>query len=151
MNAEPARSAGGVSVSTGPFCHPEEREPQGSAVPPIFPPASEKSAPPQPAYAALRGLDPREPDDRLVPFPTGERFNFKEDHAMTIAYRIHNNSDFLRIECCGQTYSEDELHEAIWLHNIELRGGLPRREQIEAKQEIAQLEELLAVLRSAGP
>lgn len=69
---------------------------------------------------------------------------------MTIAYRIHNNSDFLRIECCGQIYSEDELHEAIWLHNIEFRAGLPLREQIETKQDIAQLEELLAVLRSAG-
>ncbi len=55
-----------------------------------------------------------------------------------------------RIEYRGQTYTEDELHEAIWLHNMELRAGLPRRERIEAKREIAELEELLAALRGAG-
>ncbi len=69
---------------------------------------------------------------------------------MTIAYRILNNSGELRIESCGQTYAEDGLHEAIWLCNMELRAGLPRRERIKAKREIAQLEELLAALRSAG-
>ena len=69
---------------------------------------------------------------------------------MTIAYRITNNSGFLRIEWCSQAYSEDELNEAIWLCNRELRAGLPRREQLQARREIAQFEELLAALRSAG-
>lgn len=69
---------------------------------------------------------------------------------MTAAYRILNNSGELRIETGGRIFAEDELREALWLVNIELRAGLPRREQIEAKHQIAQYEELLSALRSAG-
>ncbi len=69
---------------------------------------------------------------------------------MTAAYRILNNSAELRIETGGRIFAEDELREALWLVNIELRAGLPRREQIEAKRQIAQYEELLSALRSAG-
>jgi|GEM_PF-4927924 hypothetical protein len=65
---------------------------------------------------------------------------------MTKAYRIQNN----RIESNGQSFAEDELHEAIWLVNIELRAGLPKGEQIEAKRQIAEYEEILSTLRSAG-
>lgn len=68
---------------------------------------------------------------------------------MTTAYRILNNSDELRIEFGGQTYAEDTLCEALWLVNVELRAGLPRREQIKAKQQIAQFETLLDALREA--
>ena len=69
---------------------------------------------------------------------------------MTIAHRILNNSGERRIESGGRVFAEDELSEALWLVNIELRAGLPRREQIEAKRQIAQYEALLSTLRSAG-
>ena len=69
---------------------------------------------------------------------------------MTISYRISNNSGEPRIEFDGQVFAEDELYEALWLVNIELRGGLSRRERADAKREIAQYEELLSALRSAG-
>ena len=65
---------------------------------------------------------------------------------MTKAYRIQNN----RIEFSGQSFAEDELHEAIWLVNIELRAGLPKGEQIEARQRIKQYEAMLSALRGAG-
>ena len=68
---------------------------------------------------------------------------------MTIAYRILNNSDELHIEFGGQIYAEDTLCESLWLVNIELRGGLPKREQIHAKKQIAQYETLLNALREA--
>ena len=71
---------------------------------------------------------------------------------MTASYRIFSNSHFPRIECEGQIFTEDELHETIWLINMELRSGrMPRSEQAAAKCEIAQYGELLAALRSAGP
>src|SRR5208337_3629318 len=53
------------------------------------------------------------PDDREVLFSTGERFNLKEDHPMTAAHRILNNSGELRIESGGQVFAEDELCEAL--------------------------------------
>jgi hypothetical protein len=87
---------------------------------------------------------------RLAPFSTEERFNLKEDHSMTTSYRILKTSGGLRIECGGEIYAEDQLYEAIWLYNQEVSAGLPRREANQAKQKIAQLEELLAVLRRAG-
>jgi hypothetical protein len=90
------------------------------------------------------------PDDRETPFSTGERFNLKEDHPMTAAHRILNNSGERRIECGGTAFAEDELREALWLVNMELRAGLPRREQIEARRQIARYEQLLSALRSAG-
>ena len=69
---------------------------------------------------------------------------------MTTAYRILNNSGEPRIEFDGQSFAEDELREALWLVNIELRAGLPKRERIEAKRQIAQYETMLSALRSAG-
>jgi len=69
---------------------------------------------------------------------------------MTISYRILQTAGDNRIEFCGQTYAEDELQEAIWLVNRELRAGLPRRERIEAQQQITQYEAMLDALRSAG-
>ncbi len=50
------------------------------------------------------------------------------------------------IEYRGQFYAEDELRESIWLCNIELRGGLPKREAVEAKQQIAAMEAKLQAL-----
>ncbi len=69
---------------------------------------------------------------------------------MTITHRILNNSGERRIELDGRAFAEDELREALWLVNIELRAGLPRREQIEARRQIARYEGLLSALRSAG-
>ena len=70
---------------------------------------------------------------------------------MTVSYRIRRNTGVLRIEYDGEIFAEDELHEAIWLVNRELRSlGLSRREQIEAKRQITQYGELLAALRSVG-
>ena len=70
---------------------------------------------------------------------------------MTISYRILPSFPFNRIECGGQIYNEDALHEEIWLVNRELRGAsLSKREQIEAQRQIAQYEAMLDALRSAG-
>ncbi|MDD4616740.1 MAG: hypothetical protein PHW76_06480 [Alphaproteobacteria bacterium] len=69
---------------------------------------------------------------------------------MTISHQIQNIAGVLRIEYQGHFYAEDELREAIWLVNIELRNGLPKREKIEAKRQIEQYERLLDALRSAG-
>ena len=69
---------------------------------------------------------------------------------MTAAHRILNNSGERRIELGGRIFAEDELCEALWLVNIELRAGLPRRERIEARRQIARYEALLSALRSAG-
>jgi hypothetical protein len=51
-----------------------------------------------------------------------------------------------RIEYHGQLYAEDELRESIWLVNMELRAGLPKRERIEAQQQIAEMELCLRAL-----
>jgi hypothetical protein len=51
-----------------------------------------------------------------------------------------------RIEYRGQLCAEDELRESIWLVNMELRGGLPKRERIEAQQQIAEMESCLRAL-----
>ena len=69
---------------------------------------------------------------------------------MTISYRLFQTSGDHRIEFNGQTYAEDQLHEEIWLVNRELRAGLPKREQIEAQNQIAQYEAMLNALRRAG-
>ena len=69
---------------------------------------------------------------------------------MTISYRILQRAGEPRIEFEGYAYAADELHEAIWLHNIEIRGGLPKREVRESKRQIAQFETLLSALRGAG-
>ena len=70
---------------------------------------------------------------------------------MTISYRIIQVAEFNRIESHGQTYTEEELHEEIWLVNMEIRGCyLSKREQIEAKRQIRQYNELLTALRGAG-
>ena len=71
---------------------------------------------------------------------------------MTASYRILGNSLFPRIECEGQIFSEDELHETIWLTNMELRSSyMSKRERAAAKREISHYSALLAALRSAGP
>jgi len=69
---------------------------------------------------------------------------------MTISYRIFQTTGDNRIECNGQIYAEDDLHEAIWLVNRELRTGLPKHERIEAQHQITQYEAMLDALRSAG-
>jgi hypothetical protein len=69
---------------------------------------------------------------------------------MTAAHRILNISGERRIESRGTAFAGDELCEALWLVSIELRAGLPRRERIEAKRQIARYEALLSALRSAG-
>ena len=52
-----------------------------------------------------------------------------------------NSAHDIRVEYRGHFYAEDELRESIWLVNMELRNGLPRRERIEAKQQIAEVYE----------
>lgn len=54
-----------------------------------------------------------------------------------------------RIEYRGHLYAEDELRESIWLVNIELRAGLPKRERIEALQQIVEMKSRLRALLSA--
>ena len=48
----------------------------------------------------------------------------------------------------GHFYSEDELREALWLVQIELRNGLPKDEKREAEQQILELNGLLKCLRN---
>jgi len=50
---------------------------------------------------------------------------------MTLSYRIFHTAGDNRIEFNGQIYAADDLHDAIWLVNRELRAGLPKRERIE--------------------
>ena len=69
---------------------------------------------------------------------------------MNIACRTLKTGSEYRIEFCGRIYAEDDLQEAIWLVNRELRSGLPKSEQIEAQGQITQYEGLLTALRSAG-
>ena len=70
---------------------------------------------------------------------------------MTILYRILPTTPFNRIECGGQIYGLEDLCEAIWLINMELRGAyLSKRERIEAQRQITQYEAMLDALRSAG-
>ena len=45
---------------------------------------------------------------------------------MTAAHRILNNSGERRIECGGEVFAEDDLCEALWLVNIELRRRLAK-------------------------
>jgi hypothetical protein len=54
-----------------------------------------------------------------------------------------------RIEYRGHFYAEDELRESIWLARSELGAGLPKREHIEAQQQIAEMELRLQTLLSA--
>lgn len=65
---------------------------------------------------------------------------------MTNSHQIQKLGGVLRVEHQGHFYAEDELREAIWLVNMELRNGLPRREQVEANRQIMQYEKLLKVL-----
>ena len=69
---------------------------------------------------------------------------------MNTSHQIQQIAGVLRIDYQGYFYAEDELHEALWLVNIELRNGLPKRERIEAECQIEQYEKLLTTLRSAG-
>ena len=66
-----------------------------------------------------------------------------------MSIRIISNHD-IRVEYRGQFHAEDELRESIWLVNMELRSGLPRRERIEARQEIAEMETALKALLDAA-
>ena len=63
--------------------------------------------------------------------------------------QIISTNDIIRVEFCGQSYAADELREAIWLTNIELRNGLPTRERREAQQQIAGMTIALEVLVAA--
>jgi len=65
---------------------------------------------------------------------------------MSIQFQISGD----RIEENGESYAADELYEAIWLVNIELRNGLPKQERITAKRQIARYEALLDALRKEG-
>ena len=70
---------------------------------------------------------------------------------MTISYRIINANHDTRIEFCGQIYGLEDLCEAIWLINMELRGAyLSKRERTKAHHQITQYEAMLDALRSAG-
>ncbi|PJR10241.1 hypothetical protein [Sinorhizobium meliloti] len=63
--------------------------------------------------------------------------------------QIISTNDIIRVEFCGHLYAADELREAIWLTNIELRNGLPKRERLEAQQQIAGMELALQALTEA--
>lgn len=69
---------------------------------------------------------------------------------MTHSHSIQTISGEPRIAFGGRFYAEDELCEELWLINTELRAGLPKGEQIEAKRQISLYEELLSFLRSTG-
>jgi len=69
---------------------------------------------------------------------------------MNTSHQIQNIAGVLRIEYLGYFYAEDELRESLWLVNVELRNGLPKRERIEAECQIEKYEKLLNTLRSAG-
>lgn len=60
-----------------------------------------------------------------------------------------NHAQDIRVEYRGRFYAEDELRESIWLVNMELRNGLPKRERIEAKRQIAEMEAALKALLTA--
>ncbi|MDD4616375.1 MAG: hypothetical protein PHW76_04560 [Alphaproteobacteria bacterium] len=69
---------------------------------------------------------------------------------MNTSHQIQNIEGVLRIDYQGYFYAEDELREAIWLANIELRNGLPKGERIEAECQIVQYERLLNALRGVA-
>ena len=69
---------------------------------------------------------------------------------MTISYRILHSYAYPVIECGGQIYGEEDLCDAIWLVQKELRHGLPKKEQIVARCQIAQFQAMLEALRAGG-
>jgi len=69
---------------------------------------------------------------------------------MTISYRLINNNGDTRIEYKAETYGLEDLCESIWLHQIELRRGLPKNERIESQRAIALYQTLLDALRAGG-
>jgi hypothetical protein len=69
---------------------------------------------------------------------------------MTISYRILNMNGNAVAECGGQIYGLEDLCDAIWLTNKEIRGGLPKRERVQAQNQIAHYEAMLDALRRAG-
>jgi hypothetical protein len=87
---------------------------------------------------------------RGEPVLDGRTAQSQGDHSMTNSHQLQTINGVLRIEHQGHFYAEDELREAIWLVNIELRNGLPKREKIESKRQIEQYEKLLAALRDAA-
>lgn len=56
----------------------------------------------------------------------------------------------IRVEYRGYCYTEGELRESLWLVNIELRNGLPKRERIAAERQISTMEACLEALLRAG-
>ncbi|MFA1677200.1 hypothetical protein ACDY97_31990 [Rhizobium mongolense] len=66
-----------------------------------------------------------------------------------MSIQITSANDIIRVEFRGHFYAHDELREAIWLSNIELRNGLPKDERIEAQQQIAEMEIALEALVAA--
>lgn len=104
------------------------------------------AAPLRGACAALTLAKPDAPED---PFSREERFKLRE---ITHDHRVSHSSNSAdnRIEFAGQIYAEDELHEAIWLVNMELRNGLPTRERIKAQHQITQYQAMLDALQRAG-
>jgi hypothetical protein len=65
---------------------------------------------------------------------------------MSIPFQISGD----RITEGDETFAADELHEALWLVQIELRNGLPKRERELAQCQIVRFQALLDALRSAG-
>ncbi|MER9580967.1 hypothetical protein [Mesorhizobium sp. M0276] len=66
-----------------------------------------------------------------------------------MSIQINSADDIIRVEFRGHFYAEDELREAIWLINIELRNGLPKNERVEAQKQTAEMELALEALLSA--
>src|SRR5271157_2709772 len=81
-----------------------------------------------PLTRRLRGLDPRPTGCPEDPFSTEERFNLRRS-SMTISYRLLQTAGYTRIERGGQIYSEDQLHEDIWLLNMETRQALYKEQK----------------------
>jgi hypothetical protein len=99
---------------------------------------------PRPLRGGFAVLDRLYPDDR-GPRSRRENGSIKE---VPMSIQIISTHD-IRVEYRGHFYAEDELRESIWLVNMELRNGLPGRERIEAKRQIAEMEAALTALVTA--
>jgi hypothetical protein len=123
-----------------PFCHPAFSIRQGSRAPPkcaiplcfILHFGSSRAR-----FAAAKAVPDRCNADGL-------RIAVLNDRTVQSKEQIMSHS----IAYQGHFYSEDELREALWLVQIELRNGLPEDEKREAEQQITELHALLKALRN---
>jgi hypothetical protein len=123
-----------------PFCHPAFSIRQGSRAPP-------KCAIPLRVILHFGSSRARFAAAKAVPdrcCADGLRIAVLNDRTVQSKEQIMSHS----IAYQGHFYSEDELHEALWLVQIELRNGLPADEKREAEQQITELNGLLKSLHN---